>query len=364
MNQSNEAITIIMSGRDRFSQTEHCIETLIARTPLPYHLIVVLGAAPKELESRLRERYGTTVKFIFEPRFLNCSEARNIGLKLATTRLSVCMDNDVFVRPGWLPPLIRCQNETSAGLVVPLILEDEHRVHCAGCDMFVTKKGNRSFVGKVLRYRGQMVFEDTNIKRRESDYGEMHLQLVDTRAALELGVYDERIQEGQELDGGLAWRKAGGSIWCEPESVVVYDLPMRVEHPDDIAFFCWRWNAANIVPGYKVMHEKWGMDMTEAGMFKHFLRSMNMKVGWLPRLWHSSMALAIDRAMGRALALLTETPNRIRYESLRSGHWPLRVDTGTRGRQARVAPHRRKDFGPPRPEFGRPPRRGLRTALS
>jgi hypothetical protein len=96
MNQSNEAVTIIMSGRDRFSQTEHCIETLIARTPQPYHLIVVLGAAPKELESRLRERYGTTVKFIFEPRFLNCSEARNIGLKLATTRLSICMDNDVF----------------------------------------------------------------------------------------------------------------------------------------------------------------------------------------------------------------------------------------------------------------------------
>ena len=44
MSQSNEAITIIMTGRDRFSQTEDCIETLIARTPQPYHLIVVLGA--------------------------------------------------------------------------------------------------------------------------------------------------------------------------------------------------------------------------------------------------------------------------------------------------------------------------------
>ena len=87
---------------------------------------------------------------VFEPRFLNCSEARNIGLKLATTRLSVCMDNDVFVRPGWLPPLLRCENETSAGLVVPLILEDERHIHCAGYDMFVTKKGGRSFVGKVL----------------------------------------------------------------------------------------------------------------------------------------------------------------------------------------------------------------------
>ena len=319
MNQSNEAITIIMAGRDRFSQTEHCIETLIANTPQPYQLIVVLGAAPAEIQSRLRDRYGTTVTFIFKPHFLGGSEARNIGLKLATTRLSVCMDNDVFVRPGWLPPLLRCQNETSAGLVVPLMLEDEHRVHCAGCDMFVTKKGNRSFVGKVLRYSGQRVYEGTNIKRRESDYGEMHLQLVDTSAALELGVYDERIQEGQELDAGLTWRKAGRSIWFEPESVVVYDFPTRVDHPDDIAFFCWRWNAANIVPGYKVMHEKWDMDMTEDGMFKHFLCGLNMKVGWLPRLWQSSTALAIDGAMGRVLALITETPGRMREKLYRLG---------------------------------------------
>ena len=33
MNQSNEAITIIVAGRDRFSRTEHCIETLIAYIP-------------------------------------------------------------------------------------------------------------------------------------------------------------------------------------------------------------------------------------------------------------------------------------------------------------------------------------------
>ena len=25
------------------------------------------------------------------------------------------MDNDVFVRPGWLPPLVQCENETFAG---------------------------------------------------------------------------------------------------------------------------------------------------------------------------------------------------------------------------------------------------------
>ena len=194
MSGSNEAITVVMTARDRFSLTEDCIEHLKAHTPQPFHLIVVLGGAPKEFENRLRERYEKITTLVFEPRFLNCSEARNIGLKLAKTRLSVCMDNDVFPRPGWLPPLLHCENETSAGLVVPLILEDETHIHCAGNDMFITKRGGRSIVCKVLPYHQQPVSEGTNIKRREIDYGEMHLQLIDTRAALALGVYDERIQ--------------------------------------------------------------------------------------------------------------------------------------------------------------------------
>jgi glycosyl transferase family 2 len=323
MNQPNEAVTIIVCGRDRFSPTEGCIETLIANTPKPYHLIVVLGGAPKEFESRLQEKYGTWATLVFERRFLNGAEARNIGLRLSTTRLSVCIDNDVFVRPGWLPPLVKCQNETSAGVVVPLILEDEHRVHCAGCDMLITKKGSRTFACKGMRHYGQLVFDTTNIRRQEADYGEMHLQLLDTKAAIELNVHDNRIQEGEELDTGLIWRKAGRTIWCEPESVAVYRFPMAIEHPRDIAFFCWRWNAANVIPGYKVMFEKWNMDMTELGTFKHFLRNMNVKVGWLPRLWPSWTALAMDRAMGRAFAFLTETPNRIRFAlyGLGTGHY-------------------------------------------
>ena len=320
-----------MTGRDRFSLTEDCIENLKAHTPQSFRLIVVLGGAPKEFESRLRDRYGKTATLVFESRFLNCSEARNIGLRLANTRLSVCMDNDVFPRPGWLPPLLSCENETSAGLVVPLILEDNTHIHCAGNDMFITKRGARFFVSKVLSYSQMPVSEGTNIKRREIDYGEMHLQLINTQDALTIGVLDERIQEGQELDGGLVWRKAGRSIWFEPESIVVYDLPRRIEHPGDIAFFCWRWNAANLIPGYEVMHEKWGMDMTESGDFKFFLLNMNAKVGWLPRLWHSRMALAIDHAMDRALAILA-VPNKARMHlyAWRTGHyeWATQLEGG------------------------------------
>src|SRR5258708_3755178 len=97
-----ERCTIIVSPRDRFSTTEDCLDNLASNTPEPYDLILVVGGAPETLRLSLQTRFAGRAKLIFKPQFLNCAQARNIGLREARTRLSVCMDNDVFVRPGWL----------------------------------------------------------------------------------------------------------------------------------------------------------------------------------------------------------------------------------------------------------------------
>ena len=66
-------------------------------------------------------------------------------------------------------------------------------------------------------------------------------------------------------------------------------------------------------------------------VFKFFLLDMNAKVGWLPRLWHSRMALAIDHAMDRALAILA-VPNKVRMHlyALRTGYyeWAVQLEGG------------------------------------
>jgi hypothetical protein len=54
---------------------------------------------------------------------MNTAQLRNLALKEVGTRLAVALDTNVFVRPGWPAALIRCQQETGAGLVVPLILD-------------------------------------------------------------------------------------------------------------------------------------------------------------------------------------------------------------------------------------------------
>src|SRR3989338_74591 len=132
-----ERCTIIVDARDRFSTTTRCLQTLLANTIGPHELIVVMGGAPGYLKREWTARFGRHARFLFEPHFLNQAQARNLGLRQATTRLAVVMDNDNFVQPGWLDAMLRCEQETGAVMVTPAILETPRRLHCVGTDLYV-----------------------------------------------------------------------------------------------------------------------------------------------------------------------------------------------------------------------------------
>lgn len=291
-----ERCTIVVAVRDRFSTTESCLEVLLADTALPFDLIFVCGGAPESVERNLRNRFAGKATLIFKPNFLNPAEARNIGLGESKTRLAVLMDNDVYVRPGWLEPLIECQRKTNAAMVVPIILEYGREIHTAGNDFYITHENGRTYAHKELRYHGMVIGDgSTNLKRWATDYGELHCQLVDVPTALRLGVYDENIQEVGECDSGLAWQKAGCSMWFEPKSIVNYELPSPGSiKAEDVKLFVWRWDMREILKGYQYFYQKWNIDITEHGNFRNFLLSFNNKLGLLPRIFPSAWALRVD----------------------------------------------------------------------
>ena len=294
-----ERCTIIVDARDHFSTTATCLETLFANTPEPFDLIVVIGGAPERLKQAWQERFGERARFIFRPEFLNQAQARNIGLREAKTRLAVLMDNDNFVRPGWLEALLRCQQDTGAVMVVPLILETPRRIHTAGNDLYITYDNGRAFGYKHLRYYRIGFHEGCNLKRRRTDYAELHCQLIEVEPTLRLGAYDERILEVGEIDQGLIFAKAGREMWCEPASVVHFALhsPLAVE---DIRLFEWRWDIRRVHEGYQYFQEKWHLDVSEGGTFRDWLVRYNSHLGLLPRLWPSEFSLRLDRRLGQA----------------------------------------------------------------
>lgn len=310
-----ERCTIIVDTRDRFSTLSGCLERLLECTSEPHDLIVVAGGAPERLRREWQRRFGDRARFIFEPRFLNQAQARNIGMRAATTRLAVLMDNDVLVRPGWLRALLDCQRETGAVMVVPLILEAETEIHTAGNSLYINYVNGRAFGHKELRLHGMPYNESSNLKRERIDYGELHCHLVEIERTLRLNAYDENILEVGEVDTGLIWAKAGHSMWFEPDSVVHYQLEAPLT-ADDIRLFAWRWNMRSILEGYRYFEQKWGIDITEQGRFQRFLWRYNRQLGLLPRLFPSAAALRIESALAR-LGRLT----RVALAPLRTPQW-------------------------------------------
>lgn len=291
---TTERCTVIVVSRDRFSTTTRCLASILASTPEElYDLVVVLGGAPKSLERSLSRRYGRA-RFLFEPRFLNPAQARNLGLKAARTRLAVLMDNDVDPRAGWLEALLRCEKETGAAMVVPVVLEAGEKIHAAGNDLLVFRKDGKTFGQKTLRFYQAHHHPTINLKREPVDYGELHCQLVNVRTAVDLHVYDEHIQEVGEVDSGLTWKKAGCAMYFEPHSVVSYNKPEHITRPEDIRFFAWRWDMRKILEGYRYFEEKWGMDISDAGNFKDFLVIYNCKLGLASRVFPNRFGVFLD----------------------------------------------------------------------
>jgi glycosyltransferase involved in cell wall biosynthesis len=290
----SEKCTIIVVVRDRFSTTTHCLDAILKNTPEPHEIVAVLGGVPDSLQNKWTGLYGGKVRFLFGPHLLNPSQSRNTGLREAKTRLAVLLDNDVYVRPSWLTPLIERLNKTNSAMVVPLVLDEEEEVHTAGNDLFITYRNGEAFGCKELRFGGQAFFGTCNLKAKTTDYGELHCQLVDVQTALRLGVYDEKLREVAEVDSGLIWAKAGCTMFVEPQSVVHFDYPLRITRAEDIRPFIFKWDTAAIAESYAHFKTKWGMDITEGGKWKEFLVFLNSKLGFFPRLFPSPLGIALD----------------------------------------------------------------------
>lgn len=300
-----ERVTIIVDARDRFSTTTKCLDTLFANTPQPIDVIAVIGGAPEHLKREWQAKFSDRARFIFKDQFINQAQARNIGLRETKTRLAVQMDNDNFVRPGWLEALVRCQQETNAVMVVPVILERPDRIHTAGNDLYITKDGGKTHAYKHLRYFGMPYGEGANMKRQRTDYSELHCQLVVVEPTLRLGANDEAIIEVGEVDQGLTFAKAGYEMWFEPAAVVHYTLRAPVA-AEDIRFFAWRWDLRRVDEGYRYFERKWSMDVSEHGTFRDWLVRYNAQIGLLPRLWPTETAIKLDRILGDVRERVTD----------------------------------------------------------
>ena len=159
--------------------------------------------------------------------------------------------------------------------------------------------------------------------RREVDFGEVHCQLLVTEDALALGIYDERLREGGDIDSGLALSHAGRRMMFEPASHVYLFYPSLLEHAMDVPLHRWKWDIPAVhgeLPAHRgEVEDRRGRP---PGRLQALSRGVNARVGPFTQLYPSRPTIFADRlarALGRRWPSLRRLRNR--FTAWRTGYY-------------------------------------------
>lgn len=278
------AVTIVVVPRERFSYSRTSLESLYANTHLPFRLIYVDGGSPAHIKRYLaRQAKEKGFQLIRTEHYLSPNQARNIGLRRADTKYIAFLDNDVEVAPGWLSALLECAEETNASLVGPLycVGRPVHQViHMAGGDACIREAQGRRLLYEKHRLCDQRVSDVRGQMRREAcELIEFHSMLVRREIFQELGSLDEGLLSTREhIDFCLMVRKAGGTVWFEPNAVVTHapDSTWPAVGPSftwtDLPYYLLRWSDAWGQASLRHFEQKWDLDASSEQLTNGWLR--------------------------------------------------------------------------------------------
>lgn len=278
---SRPNVTIIVSPRERFSFTRQNLESIYEHTTPPFSLIYVDGGSPAQ-EQRYLEAQAQTrgFKLIRTDHYLAPNQARNLAIPHVSTEYLLFIDNDVVVSPGWLDRLLQCAEETGAAIVCPLtcIGKDLHQtIHLAGGEARIleeeTEKGIKRKVHEKHYFVNRPVADVRDqLQRQQCEFAEFHCMLVRTEIFHQLGLLDEGLLSTREhIDFCMTVTNAGGTVFCEPTSVVTY-VPELAFNLADLSFFLLRWSDAWELASLEHFSQKWNLPKKDRYFKKRYER--------------------------------------------------------------------------------------------
>ncbi len=312
-------VTIIVSPRERFSYAQQSLESIYTQTDYPFKLIYVDGGSPAYLREYLRNR---AAEFGFEiirtDYFLAPNQARNLGLAKADTEYVLFVDNDVAVTPGWLAQLVACAEETNATVVSPLTCIGQplhQRIHLAGGESHVVLEVKGDSMRRRIHEKHYFVNRPVadvqdKLVRQACEFAEFHCVLVRRSIFEATGPLDEQLLSTREhTDFCLNVGQAGGTVYCEPASVVTY-VPEVLWRWGDLAYFMLRWSDDWELRSLKHFRQKW--DLKKDKYFKKrynrlgYRRHQAFVKPWVERLTFGyappmlvNAAIAAERQLNR-----------------------------------------------------------------
>jgi GT2 family glycosyltransferase len=315
-------ITIVVSPRERFSYSRESLDSIYQYTDTPFSLIYVDGRSPKEIQQYLQSKSEEKgFQLIRTEHYLAPNQARNLAIPHVNTKYVLFIDNDVIVSPGWLEKLWQCAEETNATLVCPLtcIGKPLHKtVHLAGGEAHILvetdERGSHRRVHEKHYFVNREVEEvQQQLHRQQCEFAEFHCVLVRRDIFEKIGLLDEKLLSTREhIDFCMSVTQAGGTVYCEPESVVTY-VPGLSFDWDELSFFLLRWSDAWEIASLEHFCEKWNLSSKDKyfkkrykrlGHRRHqaFLRPLVRRLSWgNNNPWLEEKLVPLERSLNRFL---------------------------------------------------------------
>ncbi len=279
-------VTLVVVPRERFSYTQKSLESIYQDTDYPFEMVYVDVCTPPPIRRYLEEQAKEKqFKLVRTDYYISPNQARNVGRNHVKTKYLVFIDNDVVVKQGWLTKLVDCAEETGAAVVGPLTClgKPEHQViHNAGGENRIIIKEKEGQTQRCIHQKTFLTGKHVakvreKLHRIECEYVEFHCMLVRTEIFERTGPLDEGMLATREhIDFCLTVLEAGGSIYCERESVITTDtlgisknqkglmaLTGSIQIPDfewsDLPYFMLRWNDAWDLASLHCIRDKWNL---------------------------------------------------------------------------------------------------------
>jgi GT2 family glycosyltransferase len=263
-------VTIVVVPRERFSYSQQSLASIYQDTDdYQFELVYVDGGSSPQLKQYLQEQSKLKgFKLIRTEHYLSPNCARNLGIREAKGKYIVFVDNDVLVKRGWLQKLVECAEETGATVVGTLTCIDNpvHEVvHNGGGTTYIEVRAEGNKIGRYVVQKsyleGKRVSKIADqLTRFQCEFVEFHTALVRKSFFDEHGLLDEGLLSTREhIDLCLTAAKAGGTVYCERQSIVTYMTGAEWDWYD-YTYFALRWSDAWDLASFDHFRKKWDVE--------------------------------------------------------------------------------------------------------
>jgi GT2 family glycosyltransferase len=204
--------SVIVCSRNRPRYLLETVESVLQGRRRPAEIVIVdQSDEPHPTLATMGVRDGCAIRYLHSAE-RGVSRARNTGMRAAATELLIYTDDDVFVDPGWLEPMVRQLGEMGPrGVVTGRVLATPDEVPGGFAPALVSSEATAEYVGRTAKD----VLEAGNMG-------------VHRATMLELGGYDEELgpgtgyPAGEDNDMGYRLLAAGCRIRYVPEGVIYH----------------------------------------------------------------------------------------------------------------------------------------------